>query len=145
MYQRFRSPSFWQEMNRLQKEMNRLYSNIPTSRSRTAQSYPAINVWADENSALITAEIPGINKEELEVNVTGDTLTISGERKPDVLPDTAYYHRRERSFGKFSRNIQLPYTININKVKASFMNGLLEITLPRIDAEKPKKIAVKTR
>jgi HSP20 family protein len=123
--------------------MNQLFGDYSTSRVRSAKSYPAINIWSDENSALITAEIPGIRKEELEVNVTGDTLTISGERNMDELPDNVRYHRQERTFGKFNRSIQLPYTVDTDKVKANFKNGVLEISLPRIEGEKPKKITVK--
>jgi HSP20 family protein len=143
MYRRFRTPSIWHEMNRLQRDMNQLFGNIVPTYERTAPSYPAINIWADEDSALITAEIPGVSKDDLEINVTGDTLTITGERKPDELPEGTRYHRRERSYGKFNRNIQLPYTVDVNKVKANFTNGVLEINLPRIEAEKPKKISVK--
>jgi len=143
MYRRYRIPWIWQEMNRLQRDMNRLFGNMTINRERTSPSYPAINIWADENSAIITAEIPGINEDEMEINVTGDTLTIAGERKFEELPEGAKYHRNERSYGKFNRNIQLPYTVDVDKVKASFKNGVLKIILPRIEAEKPKKIAVK--
>jgi HSP20 family protein len=130
-------------MNRLQRDMNRFFGDMMTGYTRTAPSYPAINVWADEESALITAEIPGVQQEDLEINVTGDTLTIRGERKIEALPDNARYHRKERSFGKFNRNVQLPYTVDVNKVDAKFKNGVLEIVLPRIEAEKPKTITVK--
>ena len=142
MYRRYRNPSIWQEMNRLQSDMNRLFGETPVSR-RTAPSYPAMNVWADENNALITAEIPGVAKDALDINVTGDTLTISGERTSESLPEDAHYHRRERTYGRFDRSIQLPYTVDVNKVKATFKNGILEVALPRVEAEKPKKIAVK--
>jgi HSP20 family protein len=123
--------------------MDRLFGNIIPTHERSSPSYPAINIWADEDSALITAEIPGVSKDDLEINVTGDALTNTGERKQDEIPEGARYHRRERSYGKFNRNIQLPYTVDINKVKANFENGVLEVNLPRIEAEKPKKIAVK--
>ncbi len=113
------------------------------NRKRKAPSFPAMNVWAAEDSALITAEIPGVNKNELEINVTRDTLTLSGVRNADELPDGAGYHRRERPYGEFSRNIQLPYTVDVDKVKATFKNGVLKVELPRIEAEKPRKISVK--
>ena len=144
MYRRYRTPSIWQEMNRLRQDMNLLFGDLSPSRVAKAPSYPAINVWTDENSALIIAEIPGISQEDIEINVTGDTLTISGERKPDELPEDVRYHRQERSFGKFNRNIQLPYTVDVDNVVANFKSGILEIVLPRIEAEKPKKITVKT-
>jgi HSP20 family protein len=130
-------------MDRLQKDMNRLFGESPMRRLRTAPSFPAINVWAAEESAMITAEMPGVSKDDLEINVTGDTLTLSGSRNPDELPEDAHYHRRERSYGDFNRSIQLPYTVDVNKVKATFKNGILKVELPRVEAEKPKKIAVK--
>lgn len=143
MYRRYRTPSIWQEMNRLQRDMNRLFGDYVPGRVQAAPSYPAMNVWADENSALITAEIPGIDKDDLEINVTGDTLSLSGERKLEDLPEGTRYHRQERTSGKFNRSVQLPYTVDVQKVKATFKNGVLKIVLPRIEAEKPKKIAVK--
>jgi HSP20 family protein len=143
MYRRYRTPSIWREMDRLQQDMNRLIGDLSVNRMRRAPSYPAINVWAADDSALITAEIPGLNKDDLEINVTGDTLTLSGVRKSDDLPEGVRYHRRERTFGEFNRSIQLPYTVDVNKVKATFKNGVLKVELPRIEAEKPKKITVK--
>jgi HSP20 family protein len=130
-------------MDRLQKDMNRLFGDLTLDRVRRAPSFPAINVWASENSALVTAEIPGVDKDELEINVTGDTLTLSGNRMSEDLPDGTRFHRQERKYGKFSRNIQLPYTVDVAKVKATFKNGVLKIELPRVEAEKPKKISVK--
>ena len=144
MNRRFRTPSIWNEMRRMQREMDKFQRDISTRRPLTSGSFPAINVWADDESALITSEIPGVSKDDLEINVTGDTLTLSGSRKPENLPEGAVYHRRERVHGEFSRSIQLPYTVEVNKVQASFKNGVLEVTLPRIEAEKPKKISVKS-
>jgi HSP20 family protein len=130
-------------MDRMQEEMNRLFSGTSANRVRRAPSYPPVNVWAAEDSAIITAEIPGLDKDDLDINVTGDTLTLSGARKSDDLPEGGRYHRRERTFGEFNRSIQLPYTVDVNKVKATFKNGVLKVELPRVEAEKPKKIAVK--
>jgi HSP20 family protein len=130
-------------MDRLQQDMSRLFGDSSVNRTRRASSFPAINVWAAEESARVTAEIPGVSKDDLEINVTGDTLTLSGVRGQDDLPEGARYHRQERRFGEFSRSIQLPYTVDVNKVKAVFKNGVLSVDLPRVEAEKPKKIAVK--
>ena len=144
MYRRYRTPSIWREMNRLQHDMNRLFVDPAVNRMRKAPSFPPINIWATEDSAKIIAEIPGVQKDDLEINVTGDTLTLSGVRKQDELPEDARYHRRERRYGEFDRSIQLPYTVDVNKVKAAFQNGILTVDLPRVEAEKPKKITVKT-
>ena len=143
MYRRYRTPTIWREMDRLQQDMNRLFGDMNVNRTRKASSFPAINIWAAEESAKVTAEIPGVSKDDLDINVTGDTLTLSGVRSQDDLPEGARYHRQERRFGEFSRSIQLPYTVDVNKVKAVFKNGVLSVDLPRVEAEKPKKIAVK--
>ena len=143
MIRRFRTPSIWHEMNRMQREMDKLFNEYSPRGLRSAPTFPAINIWADEDSALVTAEIPGVDKGDLEINVTGDTLSLSGERKMDEVPEGAQYHRRERSHGKFTREIQMPYTVDANKVKAKFKNGVLEVILPRVEAEKPKRITVK--
>lgn len=144
MYRRLRTPSIWHEMRRMQEEMDRLSKEFSPRYGHSAGSYPAMNIWADEESAIITAEIPGVTKDDLEINVTGDTLTVSGVIKREELPEEAKYHRQERSYGQFSRNIRLPYTVDVDKVNASFKNGILEVFLPRIEAEKPKQITVKT-
>jgi len=143
MYRRYRTPTVWREMDRLQQDMNRLFGDLNVNRTRKASSFPAINLWAAEESARVTAEIPGVSKDDLDINVTGDTLTLSGVRSQDDLPEGARYHRQERRFGEFSRSIQLPYTVDVNKVKAVFKNGVLSVDLPRVEAEKPKKISVK--
>jgi HSP20 family protein len=143
MYRRYRTPSIWREMDRLQQDMNRLFGDSTVNRMRKAPSFPAINIWAAEDSARITAEIPGVLKDDLEINVTDDTLTLSGVRVQDELPEGARYHRQERRHGEFNRSIQLPYTVDVNKVKAAFKNGVLTVELPRVEAEKPKKITIK--
>ncbi|MBN1665983.1 MAG: Hsp20/alpha crystallin family protein [Anaerolineales bacterium] len=144
MYRRYRTPSIWREMTQLQNEMNRLFEDYSPRHQRTAPGFPAMNVWADENSVLITAEVPGIDPKEIDVNVLGDTLTVSGSRMPDDLPEDVRYHRRERGYGKFSRSMRLPYTVDVKNVDAKFKNGVLNITLPRAEADKPKKITVKS-
>ena len=143
MYRRYRTPSIWREIDRMQLDMNRIFGDLAQNRFRKAPSFPAVNIWAAENSVKLTAEIPGVKKDDLEINVTGDNLTLSGVRKFEELPESARYHRRERKYGEFNRSIQLPYTVDVNKVKAAFKNGVLKVELPRVEAEKPKKISVK--
>ena len=95
MYRRYRTPSIWREMDRLQQDMNRLFGDSTVNRMRKAPSFPAINIWAAEDSARITAEIPGVFKDDLEINVTDDTLTLSGVRVQDELPEGARYDKRQ--------------------------------------------------
>jgi len=129
----------------MQREMNRLFNNYSPSIPRNAPSYPAINIWANEDSQIITAEMPGIEASDIDIDVTADSLTISGERNPDTTSNGKSYHRRERDFGMFSRTIQLPFMVDTNKVKAIFTDGILHITLPRAEADKPKKITIKSQ
>jgi HSP20 family protein len=145
MYQRFLKPSIWQEMDQLQREMNRLFDATSKGRVFNSPTYPAINIWTSGDGQMISAEMPGIRPEDISIDVTGDALSISGERKPDELVKEARYHRRERAYGSFSRTIQLPFMVDTNKVEASFKNGVLLIFLPRAEADKPKKIAIKSK
>ena len=145
MYQRFQRPSIWQEMDQLQHEMNRLFDTSNKERVFNSPSYPAINIWMNEEGQIITAEMPGVLPENIDIDVTGDALSISGVRKPDEVAKEARYHRRERSYGSFSRTIQLPFMVDTNQVEASFKNGVLLLSLPRAEADKPKKITVKSK
>ncbi len=140
---RFTSPQ--REMARLQQEINRLFSNEAfTGQRRNTSSYPAMNAWTDEDSTVVITELPGFSLEDIDISVVGNSLTLSGSRQPEGLGEGGKYHRRERSYGKFSRTIQLPYNIEMTKVEAIYEKGILHISLPRAEADKPKKIVVKS-
>lgn len=143
MYRRYRLPTIWREMDQLQREMNRLVDTSYGARSFSPLSYPAINIWTNKDEMIVSAELPGIKAEDIDLDITADALVLSGERKPAAVGEGARYHRQERSFGKFNRSIQLPFMVDPGKAKAVFKNGILEITLVRAEADKPKKIAVK--
>jgi HSP20 family protein len=130
-------------MDRLQREMNRLFETVYGESSRVAPGYPAMNIWTNPESAVITTELPGVSPENIDINIVGETLTLSGERQPEQLPENARYHRQERGFGKFTRSVQLPFQVDTGKVDARFEKGVLQISLPRAEADKPKKIQVK--
>ena len=135
----------WREMERLQREMNRLFADsFSLAGGRTAPQYPAINVWTNEDGAVITAELPGVNIEDIDISVVGDTLTLNGTRQPDKLEEGEKYHRRERNYGNFNRTFQLPFHVEADKVEAIFEKGVLHLSLPRAEVDKPKKITVKT-
>lgn len=142
MYRRLRTPSLWREMDRLQQEINTLFSDYSPSRLRSAPSFPALNIWADEESVMITAEIPGVKSEDLDINVEGGNLTLSGVRSKAALPEEGQYHRQEREYGKFTRSINLPFDIEVDQVEAHLKNGVLNLMLPRAEADKPKKIQI---
>jgi len=145
MYRRFRKPSLWQEMDQLQREMNRLFDASGSGRVFTAPSYPAINIWTNDDGQLISAEMPGVHPDDINIDITADGLSISGERKPDKTEEGARYHRRERGYGSFNRTIQLPFLVDSNKAEANFKNGVLMISLPRAEVDKPKKVMIKSK
>ena len=143
MYRRYRMPSLWSEMDQLQREMSRAMGSSFRAHSFSPLSFPAINIWTNEDDMIVSAELPGIKADDIDLNITADTMVLSGERNPDALGEGARYHRQERNFGKFHRTIQLPFVVDPGKAKAVFKNGILEISLVRAEADKPKKIAVK--
>ncbi|MEM5773543.1 MAG: Hsp20/alpha crystallin family protein [Anaerolineaceae bacterium] len=136
-------PSVWQEMDRLQREMNRMFRSTNGVQLHPAPSFPAMNIWANEDGQVITAEIPGVDLEDLDISVTGEILTLSGNRKAEQIGDSTTFHRRERGYGRFKRSIQLPYPVQGDNIEASFKNGVLTIVLPRAEQDKPRKIVVK--
>ncbi len=136
---RFKFPDIWNEMGRLHNELNRVFGpvngNVPAA--------PAVNVWDDEQCVYAQADLPGISPENLEIFVTeGNQLTIQGERAV-TQPPNAVWHRQERGFGKFTRQVALPSLVDADKVEAKYENGVLYLTLPKSEAAKPRKITVK--
>jgi HSP20 family protein len=128
------------QMEKLQSYINRLVEN-----QQTTFEFPPLNIWSSENGAHITCEIPGIKSEDIDISVANDTLTIKGSRNAERLSEEETYHRQERNFGQFARTIQLPFSINATQVKADFLNGILQIDLPRAEEDKPKKITVQSQ
>jgi HSP20 family protein len=131
----------WSEFQRIENEMNRVLSRFV---SPSTSDFPAVNIWTDGEETLVTTEIPGIAASAIDISVVGKTLILKGAREPDQLDNGNSYHRRERWYGQFTKAIELPFTIEAEKVNASFSNGILTIRLPRSEAEKPKKISIKS-
>jgi HSP20 family protein len=127
------------EMERLQGRFNQLLE----SPWRGSPEFPPLNVWISEDAAHVTAELPGVEAEDIEISVVNDTLTLRGSRKPDELKEGESLHRRERGFGQFTRTIQLPFKVDSENVQASNKKGILCITLPRTEQDRPRKIAVR--
>ena len=152
---------------RLQDRLDRLFGDFfqpvfaqayrePFAHATTAH-VPAINVSEDENAFHLEADLPGWTMEELEVSVLGDELTLGGERQAETCectgdgaecrtdaPTSAKFLRRERSYGSFKRVLRFPTEVDAAKVTAQLRNGVLEVTLPKVELAKPRKIAVKT-
>lgn len=104
---------------------------------------PALDVYEEKDTVIVKAELPGMNKEDIEVNLTGDNLTIKGEKKEDKEVKEDNYYRRERSYGSFLRSVDLPCEVKAGEIKASFKEGVLEIRMPKTEEAKKKAIAVK--
>ncbi len=130
------------EMQRLHEEMSRLFSRVTVP---YAQNFPAINIWAGEDKLVVTSEIPGIDVGDIDVTVVGDVLTLSGSRKPEELGKEESYHRQERAHGNFSRTVKLPFRVDSTAVEAAYDKGVLTLTLPRPEEDKPKKIEIKSQ
>ncbi len=128
----------FEDLRVLQKEMNRLFSNYGSNE----EVYPALNLWTNGNEVLITAEIPGIDTNDLDITVNNNQLIIEGVRKVPDVNDNFIYHRNERGYGKFNRTIRLPFDVDSEKISAKYVNGVLRISLPRTESSKPRKIEI---
>jgi HSP20 family protein len=132
------------EMERLRQEMNRLFDQVDRgSESGVITSYPAMNIWSDAEGVAVTAELPGVNLDDLDIAVQGNTLTLKGNRPRLDMGEEVVVHRQERGYGQFRRVLQLPFEVETDQVEAAYENGVLRITLPRAESAKPKKITVK--
>jgi len=139
--------SSFEEFNRMQREMDRLSEGLSRGIFRESFTgvFPLVNVTEDSNNYFIRAEIPGVKADEVDISITSDTISISGERKIPTEEEGAKYHRREREAGKFSRILSLPGQINTQKVEAKGIDGILTVILPKAEIAKPKQITVKTK
>ena len=135
----------FRELDFVRRELGRLAQGMPggTLQGPWTGVYPAVNITEDPDNFYIRAEVPGIKADELDISVTGNTLSITGERKPSNDKEDVKYHRRERETGKFSRVISLPGDIDTSKVEASSADGILTVVLPKAEIAKPKQISVK--
>jgi len=103
---------------------------------------PAIDVFEKEDKFVVKAELPGMKEDDIDVSVVGDTLTIKGEKKTEAEVKEDDYYRCERSYGSFFRTVALPSHVDAKKIEASYEEGVLEITLPKVPEVKPKKVPV---
>jgi HSP20 family protein len=104
---------------------------------------PAVDLYEEKDDIVIKAELPGIDKNNIEVNLTDHMLTIKGEKKKEEEVKEENYYRSERSYGSFVRTLELPKDVHADKVKASFKDGILEVRLPKTEEAKAKEIKVK--
>ena len=144
IYRRYSVPSAWEEMERMQREMNKVLNTFGLDRPRSSTPFPAMNAWTTEDEEVVTAAIPGVEPEDVDLANVNDVLTVSGERKIEQPSEELRYHRRERVDGKFSRSIQLSFPVDSDKVSATYDKGILTVRLPRAESDRPRKISVKS-
>jgi HSP20 family protein len=133
----------------LQDRMNRLFEESMTSNKvfeealTTGVWSPVVDIYETDTSVILKAELPGMTKDDIAIEINENNLVLKGERKfqKDIKEES--YHRIERSYGAFSRSFTLPDTVDRDKVSASFKEGILEITIPKIEGAKPKQIEIK--
>ena len=128
-----------QEIRRLQRELNDAFE---VSTHRNSTEFPAVNVYNGPEDYLLTAEIPGLDPEKLDVTVLGDTVTIKGAREALELAENESYHRRERGVGQFVRSFKLPRRVDGEKVEAIYSRGILRLTLSRSPEDQPRRITL---
>ena len=134
-------------LNRIQSRINELFNETfgrsqAYSNSPTGVWFPPVDILESKDSYLIRAELPGMKKEDFNLEVNDGTLTLSGERKFDEPANGVEYQRMERVAGKFSRSFSLPQTVKSDGIKATYRDGILEMHLPKADEAKPKQIEV---
>lgn len=132
------------EMNRLQSELDRLFGDRSGGSLTRVRAYPAVNLWEDDDNLYIESEIPGMEMDQFELFVNDDNqLTLQGERK-QATENGGTRHREERQFGRFSRIIPLPVSVDGDATSAEYKLGVLRVTLPKKEEAKPRRISVTT-
>jgi HSP20 family protein len=103
---------------------------------------PAVDVYEEGDSFHIRADLPGLKRDDIDITVDGNTLTISGEKKHEKETKEDSYYRAERFYGKFSRSVDMPSTVDTTKIEAKYKDGVLEIALPKSETARPKQIKI---
>jgi HSP20 family protein len=145
----------FRELDRLQNEVNRLFEGYTQTPERgsavapysggTARTWsPTVDIAENENEIVLRAEVPGMRQEDIDIELTGDTLTLRGERKFENEEKRENFVRVERSYGRFQRSFQLGVPVQADAVTASYKDGLLEVHLPKSEETKPRKVQVTT-
>jgi HSP20 family protein len=139
----------FRDLRGMQDQMNRLLDMAWNRESgeelREGLWQPMVDIYEDETSVIIKAEVPGIDQNDIEVRIEDNTLTLRGERKHDQTIQKENYHRVERYYGSFQRSFSLPHTIDQGNVRATCDKGVLTVTLPKREETKPKQIKVEVK
>lgn len=135
------------ELSSLRREMDRLWENFfverPLGKIWEREWAPSLDMSETKDNFVVKAEVPGIDAKHIDISLTGDVLTIRGEKSQEKEEKEEDYHLVERSYGSFSRSVRLPAEVESNKIKASYKNGILAITLPKSEKAKAKEVKIK--
>ena len=137
----------YRELSTLQDRVNRIFGGSPMRRDRDEEMsvgawIPPVDIVEEKDRILLTAELPGFQEKDIEVQMEGGVLTLRGERKTETEKEGRTFHRMERSYGQFVRSFTLPNNVDRENIKARFNNGLLEIELPKREEAKPRQIKI---
>jgi HSP20 family protein len=137
----------FRDMMSIQDEMNKLFDDFlgrPLMRTEWSEGVwnPSVDISETKDNVIIKAEIPGLSKEDVKISMQDNMLTLTGEKKQEKEEKEANYHRVERSYGAFSRSFALPTSVKSDKIKATYKDGVLFITLPKTEEVKPKEIPI---
>lgn len=130
----------WREMDRIRKEFDNIFSGY--QRVTDSGTYPLLNVYDNRDEVIVTAELPGMTKEKVNITFMDEVLTVSGKLEPlsDTQKMTAV--RRERSIGAFEKRVHVPFKVQQDKISASFEDGVLTIRMPKSEEARPKTITI---
>jgi HSP20 family protein len=148
---RYQRPDVWgwspfDQLTSLRDEINRLFeSPVSNGNSGAFNAWaPALDLFEDKESLVLRAEVPGLKKEDIDISLHDNTITISGERRNEKKYEGSETSREERVFGRFTRSLLLPKQVDAGKVKASYKDGILTVTLPKAEEAKPRQIAIQS-
>ena len=137
----------FRELRSLQDEMTRLFSGVqPRSVNRDEMTHgawaPNVDIYEDKERLILEAELPGMSRDDFEISVENNVITLRGERKFEKKTEGDNYHRVERSYGSFTRSFTLPQTVTADGASADFENGVLRVSLPKREETKARKIEI---
>ncbi len=139
------------ELEEMRRDMDRLFEEFFAgrrprwSKPEGGVIIPGVELFDRGNDLVLRAELPGVVKEDIDLTITKDSIAMKGELKKDELIKQEDYFIAERTYGSFSRTVQMPFEIDADKVEASFRNGVLEVVLPKKEDAKPKEVRIEVK
>lgn len=138
----------FQNLRRLNSFLDEAIGGFPfgsESGALTAAWTPAVDVFEDKDAVKIVAELPGVKPEDVKISLENQTLTMRGEKRQVAEEKTERVHRYERTYGAFERTFALPGTVDADRIEANYADGLLTITLPKVERARPRQIEIRTK